>query len=339
MTPLQSQSDTPLVRVHDLSVRFAGTPPVHAVNNVSFDLAPGEVLGILGESGSGKSVTLKTLLRLLPERKTRITGTIEVDGQDVLSLQGRALADHRGGVASMIFQDPSLALDPVYTIGQQIAETVIRHEGASKADAMARALEMLELVRIPSARRRLDNYPHEMSGGMRQRAMIALALACRPKLLLADEPTTALDATVQIQILLLLRDLQQELGMGVIFVTHDIGVAVEVSDRLAVMYAGSFVETGSVRDVIRDARHPYSKGLLAANLVGAVPGTRLDAVPGAPPALSALPEGCSFAPRCAHAEAACSASPIPVWTGGDGRWARCVQATRAEAMAGAGGRS
>ncbi|MDP4990564.1 MAG: ABC transporter ATP-binding protein [Marivita lacus] len=333
MTPFRSPNDTPLVRVRDLSVRFAGTPPVHAVNSVSFDLAPGEVLGILGESGSGKSVTLKTLLRLLPERKTRITGQVEVDGQDVLALQGRALADHRGGVASMIFQDPSLALDPVYTIGQQIAETVIRHDGLSKSDAMARALEMLEIVRIPSAKRRLANYPHEMSGGMRQRAMIALALACRPKLLLADEPTTALDATVQIQILLLLRDLQKELGMGVIFVTHDIGVAVEVSDRLAVMYAGSFVETGSVKDVIRDARHPYSKGLLAANLVGAAPGTRLDAVPGAPPPLNALPEGCSFAPRCAHAETACSMSPLPIWNGGNGRWARCVQASCIGALA------
>lgn len=328
MNVSQSAQNAPLVSVRDLSVRFAGTPPVHAVNSVSFDLASGEVLGILGESGSGKSVTLKTLLRLLPERKTRITGAVDVDGQDVLSLSGRALADHRGGVVSMIFQDPSLALDPVYTIGHQIAETVMRHEGASKHDAMARALEMLELVRIPSAKRRLANYPHEMSGGMRQRAMIALALACRPKLLLADEPTTALDATVQIQILLLLRELQQEMGMGVIFVTHDIGVAVEVSDRLAVMYAGSFVETGSVADIIRDARHPYSKGLLAANLVGAVPGTRLDAVPGAPPALSALPEGCAFAPRCAHAEDLCAASPVPVWSDGGRRWARCVHATR-----------
>ncbi|MDP5084114.1 MAG: ABC transporter ATP-binding protein [Yoonia sp.] len=333
MTPSATKSDHPLVSVRDLSVRFDGTPPVHAVNNVSFDLASGEVLGILGESGSGKSVTLKTLLRLLPERRTTITGAVEVDGEDVIALQGRALADHRGGVASMIFQDPSLALDPVYTIGQQIAETVIRHEGATSRVAMARALEMLELVRIPSAKRRLGNYPHEMSGGMRQRAMIALALACRPKLLLADEPTTALDATVQIQILLLLRELQQEMGMGVIFVTHDIGVAVEVSDRLAVMYAGSFVETGSVADIIRDARHPYSKGLLAANLVGAVPGTRLDAVPGAPPALNALPEGCAFAPRCAHAEDLCLTTPVPVWSGAAGRWARCVHATREGATA------
>jgi peptide/nickel transport system ATP-binding protein len=316
----------PLVEVSDLTVEFAGKPPTHAVNGVSFSLQPGEVLGILGESGSGKSVTLKTLLRLLPHKKTRIGGSVQVDGRDVLALKGRALADHRGGVASMIFQDPALALDPVYTIGRQIAETVVRHEGTSMRDAMARALEMLELVRIPSAKRRLKNYPHEMSGGMRQRAMIALALACKPKLLLADEPTTALDATVQIQILLLLRDLQREMGMGVIFVTHDIGVAVEVSDKLAVMYAGSFVETGSVAQVIRDARHPYSKGLLAANLVDAVPGTQLDAIPGAPPALHEPPVGCSFAPRCGLARPACADSPLPVWSAGPDRWARCVVA-------------
>lgn len=321
----------PLVEISDLTVRFAGDPPVHAVNGVSFTLAQGEVLGILGESGSGKSVTLKTLLRLLPPRRTAIGGRVEVDGQDVLALEGRALADHRGGVVSMIFQDPGLALDPVYTIGQQIAETVIRHEGVSRRAAMARALDMLELVRIPSAKRRLSNYPHEMSGGMRQRAMIALALACKPKLLLADEPTTALDATVQIQILLLLRELQREMGMGVIFVTHDIGVAVEVSDKLAVMYAGSFVETGTVAEIIRDARHPYAQGLLAANLVGAEPGALLQAIPGAPPALNTPPTGCAFAPRCTLARAACSADPLPRWEHRDDRWARCVVAAEAGA--------
>lgn len=319
-----------LVEVSDLTVTFAGTPPVHAVNGVSFTLEQGEVLGILGESGSGKSVTLKTLLRLLPARRTQIGGSVRVDGQDVLALEGRALADHRGGIVSMIFQDPGLALDPVYTIGQQIAETVMRHEGLGRRDAMARALEMLDLVRIPSAKRRLSNYPHEMSGGMRQRAMIALALACKPKLLLADEPTTALDATVQIQILLLLRELQREMGMGVIFVTHDIGVAVEVSDKLAVMYAGRFVETGTVAEIIRDARHPYSQGLLAANLVGAEPGTLLQAIPGAPPALHAPPVGCSFAPRCALARPACNADPVALWQSRDDRWARCLSAAEAD---------
>ncbi|MEM9341565.1 MAG: ABC transporter ATP-binding protein [Pseudomonadota bacterium] len=322
---------TPLVEVKDLSVRFDGTPSVYAVNDVSFTLAQGEVLGILGESGSGKSVTLKTLLRLLPERRARVTGEVKVNGSDVLGLTGRALADHRGGVVSMIFQDPALALDPVYTIGRQIAETVVRHDGVSMREGKARALEMLELVRIPSAKRRLAAYPHEMSGGMRQRAMIALALSCRPKLLLADEPTTALDATVQIQVLLLLRELQRELGMGVIFVTHDIGVAVEVSDKLAVMYAGSFVEAGSVAEVIGDARHPYSKGLLAANLVGAEPGATLEAIPGAPPALHAPPVGCAFAPRCPIATKACEAGPLPVWRTSEARWARCVAACAASA--------
>jgi peptide/nickel transport system ATP-binding protein len=318
----------PLVEVTNMSVRFDGTPAVYAVNDVSFTLAPGEVLGILGESGSGKSVTLKTLLRLLPEKKARVSGKVVVDGTDVLGLKGHDLADHRGGVVSMIFQDPALALDPVYPIGRQIAEAVVRHEGVSMRDGMARALQMLELVRIPSPRRRLSNYPHEMSGGMRQRAMIALALACKPKLLLADEPTTALDATVQIQILLLLRELQQEMGMGVIFVTHDIGVAVEVSDRLAVMYGGSFVETGSVSEIIRDARHPYSHGLLAANLVDAVPGTQLDAIPGAPPALHDVPTGCTFAPRCTLAEPLCTNGPIPLWKKRGSRWARCTVAAR-----------
>jgi peptide/nickel transport system ATP-binding protein len=313
----------PLVEVENLTVRFGGVRAVHAVNGVSFTLAAGETLTILGESGSGKSVTLKTLLRLLPENRTTIGGSVRVAGADVLTLDGKALADHRGGVASMIFQDPMLALDPVYTIGEQIAEAVIRHEGAGRAEADARALEMLTRVRIPSPERRLRAYPHEMSGGMRQRAMIALALACRPKLLLADEPTTALDATVQIQILLLLRELQQEFGMGMIFVTHDIGVAVEVSDRLAVMYAGNFVETGSVRDIIRNPRHPYTKGLLAANLHGAVRGSRLDAIPGAPPPLDEPPTLCAFAPRCSARIEPCGAKPAPVSLPAPGRSVRC----------------
>jgi peptide/nickel transport system ATP-binding protein len=320
---------TPLVSLRDVTVTFQGKPDVHAVNGVSFDLVPGEVLGILGESGSGKSVTLKTLLRILPEKRTRITGSISVAGMDVLALSGKSLADYRGRVASMIFQDPALALDPVYTIGQQIAEGVIRHEGVSMASACARALEMLELVRIPSAKRRLDAYPHEMSGGMRQRAMIALALACRPKLLLADEPTTALDATVQIQILLLLRELQKELGMSVIFVTHDIGAAVEVSDKLAVMYAGKFIETGSVRDIIRDARHPYTRGLLAANLHDAARGQKLEAIPGSPPKLDAIPTTCSFAPRCTHAVPRCHAELPPLVALGENRHVRCILAENA----------
>ncbi|SEM29177.1 peptide/nickel transport system ATP-binding protein [Bosea lupini] len=320
---------TPLVAMENVTVRFKGAQTVHAVNGVSLTLEPGKVLGILGESGSGKSVTLKTLLRLLPESRTEIGGKVMVDGKDVLALGPQELSDYRGAVTSMIFQDPALALDPVYTVGEQIAEAIVRHEKLSAKQAMARALELLELVRIPSPERRLKAYPHEMSGGMRQRAMIALALAARPKLLLADEPTTALDATVQIQILLLLRQLQRDLGMGVIFVTHDIGVAVEVSDRLAVMYAGQIVETGTVRELLRDPRHPYTRGLLAANLHGAKKGERLEAIPGAPPPLNEAPSSCSFAPRCKQAQDICRANLPPAVALGEGRLVRCVQAEAA----------
>jgi peptide/nickel transport system ATP-binding protein len=226
----------------------------------------------------------------------------------------------------MIFQEPALALDPVYTIGQQIAESVMRHEGKSQADGMKRALEMLEVVRIPSAKRRLDAYPHEMSGGMRQRAMIALALACKPKILLADEPTTALDATVQIQILLLLRELQREFGMSIIFVTHDIGVAIEICDRVAVMYAGQIVEQGTTSQIVRSAVHPYPKGLLSSTVHGAKRGERLETIPGTPPSLDTKPASCSFAPRCKFVQDRCTeALPPNVELAGD-RVVRCIRA-------------
>jgi peptide/nickel transport system ATP-binding protein len=254
-----------LVEIDNLNVRFTGERTVYAVNDLSLTLGEGEVLGLLGESGSGKSVTLRALMRLLPKKRTQISGSIQVLGLDVLALDDEKLSAFRGQTVSMIFQEPALALDPVYTIGQQIAESVMRHEGKSQTEAVARALEMLEVVRIPSAKRRLEAYPHEMSGGMRQRAMIALALACKPKILLADEPTTALDATVQIQILLLLRELQREFGMSVIFVTHDIGVAIEICDRVAVMYAGQIVETGTLSQIVRAPIHPYARGLLASS--------------------------------------------------------------------------
>ena len=296
----------PLVEIRDLRVTFTGARDVHAVNGVDLHLRPRETLGVLGESGSGKSVTLKTLLRLLPEKTTRISGAVRVLGRDVMGLEGKALADHRGGTVSMIFQDPILALDPIYKIGDQIAEAVMRHEGASRAQGRARALEMLTRVRIPSPQRRLDAYPHEMSGGMRQRAMIALALACRPKLLLADEPTTALDATVQIQVLLLIRELQREFNLGVIFVTHDIGVAVEVSDRIGVMYAGKLVEMAPVERMVDAPQHPYSRGLLASTVHDGMRGQRLDSIPGAPPDLAQVPAGCSFAPRCKFVRPDCT---------------------------------
>jgi len=320
----------PLVSINELSVRFARAgQTIHAVNGVSFALAPGEVLGVLGESGSGKSVTLRAMLRILPAHRSSVTGSIRVAGRDVLALSGSALDDYRGGTVSMIFQEPMLAFDPVFTIGQQIAESVQRHMRVDGRAARARALEMLERVQIPSAKRRLDAYPHEMSGGMRQRAMIALALACKPKLLLADEPTTALDATVQIQILLLLRELQREFGMSVIFVTHDVGVAIEVADRLAVMYAGRIVETGGVGEVIRSPRHPYTQGLLSSTVRGELRGQRIEAIPGSPPDLAALPAGCAFAPRCRYAAETCArAVPESVDLGG-GHQARCVLLRRA----------
>jgi peptide/nickel transport system ATP-binding protein len=316
---------TPLVEVRDLRVRFTGERTVHAVNGVDMLLAEGEVLGLLGESGSGKSVTLRALLKMLPTGRSQVSGSIRIAGRKVLELDAAALEEMRGGVASMIFQEPMLALDPVYTIGDQIAETVVRHKGASWRAGRARALEMLERVRIPSARRRLDDYPHEMSGGMRQRAMIALALSCSPKVLLADEPTTSLDATVQMQVLLLLRELQRELGMAVIFVTHDIGVAVEICDRVSVMYAGRIVETGTMRNVVRKPSHPYTQGLLASTINGAKRGTRLEAIPGAPPGLDRLAAGCAFAPRCRATGPECLTGDIPMVTLGAARAARCIR--------------
>jgi peptide/nickel transport system ATP-binding protein len=226
----------------------------------------------------------------------------------------------------MVFQEPMLAMDPVYTVGQQIMEAVRNHQKVSAAEARARALEMLTLVRIPSPERRLQAYPHEMSGGMRQRAMIALALSSKPRILLADEPTTALDATVQVQVLLLLRELQRELGLSMIFVTHDISVAVEVADRIAVMYAGRIVETGTVRDVIRAPRHPYTIGLLSTRAHGGrLEGHRLPAIPGSPPDLANLPPGCAFAPRCSLVADACrTTTPEPVDLAG-GHLVRCLR--------------
>jgi peptide/nickel transport system ATP-binding protein len=324
-------TDPAAIEVEDLKVSFRQRDrTVHAVNGVSFALARGEVLGILGESGSGKTVTLRALMRLLPAH-CEIAGRIAIDGEDIIAATPPRLEQLRGNRIAMIFQEPVTALDPVFTIGDQIAETIVRHAGTSHREAARRAVELLERVQIPSAKRRFANFPHEMSGGMRQRAMIALALSCNPSVLLADEPTTALDVTVQIQILLLLRELQRERGMAVIFVTHDVGVAAEISDRLAVMYAGRFVEVGSVREVLRHPAHPYTEGLLAANLHGAEPGARLQTIPGIPPNLTALPPGCSFAPRCAYALAACD-EPPPARFYGDGHVAYCLRAAEPAAI-------
>ena len=288
-----SEPSSPLVTVNNLHVTFESRDAsVNAVNGVSFELDPGEVLCILGESGSGKSVTMRAMMRLLPKNTARISGQIDIAGHDVIAMNDKAISDMRGPVVSMIFQEPMTAFDPVFTIGDQIAETIVRHENITHTEAMTRALDLLDLVQIPSAKSRLKNYPFEMSGGMRQRAMIALALSCRPSLLLADEPTTALDATVQIQILLLLRKLRDELGMAIMFVTHDVGVAVEIADKMAVMYAGRFVETGSVANVFSNPAHHYTHGLMASTVKRANKGGRLAAIDGSPPDLTALPPGC-----------------------------------------------
>ena len=310
-----ADSDT-LVDVRQLTVDFkAGKKSIRAVAGVDLSLQKGETVALLGESGSGKSVTLRTLLRLHP-KSARTGGTVTVDGRTV----------------SMIFQDPGLAFDPVYKVGDQIAEAVKQHDGVSIAEGRKRALALFERVRIPSPERRLDNYPHEMSGGMRQRAMIALALACRPKVLLADEPTTALDATVQIQVLLLIRELQRELGLGVIFVTHDIGVAVEVADRIAVMYGGRIVEMGSCHSVIRNPSHPYTRGLLHSRAGHAAQkGSRLVAIPGAPPDLANLPPGCAFAPRCTEAIEQCRQVIPQAVTVERGHFACCIRTSAAPA--------
>ncbi|MEP7102826.1 MAG: ABC transporter ATP-binding protein [Burkholderiales bacterium] len=320
------------VEIQDLNVTFTGgRKPVHAVSGVDLHVQRGEVVALIGESGSGKSVTLRSILRLHNERRTTITGRIQVGEQNVLALPGAQLADFRGKVGSMIFQEPLLALDPVYSVGAQITEAIRRHEPVSAGEARQRAHALFERVRIPSPERRLDAYPHEMSGGMRQRAMIALALACRPQLLLADEPTTALDATVQIQILLLLRELQRELGLSVIFVTHDIGAAVEVADRIAVMYAGRIVEEGPVATLIRAPRHPYTMALLRSRAHGALAKKadgsrpRLETIAGAPPDLSALPAGCAFAERCGLAQDACHETRPPVVMLSPQHAARCLR--------------
>ncbi len=313
-----------LLSVRDLSVEFATRDgAVRAVNAVSFELRPGQVLALLGESGSGKSVTLRSILGLHPPVRTRVSGQVLLKGRDVNQLEEHARQALRGGVVSMVFQEPMTALDPVYTVGHQIEETLVQHRGLERAAARTRARELLDLVQVPSPERCLASYPHEISGGMRQRAMIAIALACQPELLLADEPTTALDVTVQAQILWLLRDLQRRLGLAVIFVTHDLGVAAEIADDAAVMYGGRIVEQAPIRELFRAPAHPYTKGLMQATVRRGQKGKALVPIPGAPPNLLALPAGCAFAARCPHAEPVCVETPPPRHVVASGHESRC----------------
>jgi len=281
---------------------------VHAVNSVDFDLRPGELLGVVGESGSGKSVTMMSLLRLLPSPPAEMrNGTVMFDGQDLLKISPEELRKVRGSKIGFIFQDPMTSLNPVYTIGFQLAEPLRSHLGMSKAQARERSTELLRLVGIPDPEQRLKDYPHQFSGGMRQRVMIAIALACDPQVLIADEPTTALDVTIQAQIIELVKELRKKLGMAIIWVTHDLGVIAGIADRVMVMYAGQIVEEGPVTEIFKDPQHPYTRALLKT--VPAVRGPReekLQVIEGQPPIMHEAPVACSFRNRCQFAFDRCS---------------------------------
>ena len=302
-----------------------GAPPLTAVGDVSFDVARGRTLGIVGESGSGKSLTAMSILRLLPEPAVRIAGgEILFEGEDLARASERALRRVRGRRLSMVFQEPSTALNPVLTIGDQVGEPLRIHEGLGRAAATARAIGLLEQVGIPAAAERARAYPHQLSGGMKQRAMIAMALACRPALLIADEPTTALDVTVQAQILALLERLRRELDMAMILITHDLGVVAEACDDVAVMYGGRIVERAAVGELLRHPRHPYTRGLMRAmpkaestnpdHHAAPAPGARvrLQEIAGLVPSLGKFPAGCGFAPRCPNAADDCRAAAPPL---------------------------
>jgi len=294
----------PLLQVSDLSVRFdTDEGPVHAVDRMSFSLNAGEVLGIVGESGCGKSVTCMSLVRLLPETAT-IQGQALFDGRDLLSLSQRRLRSVRGREISFVFQEPMTSLNPVFTVGRQIGEVLERHLGLSRSAAQARVIELLRLVRIPAPERRVHEYPHQLSGGMRQRVMIAMALACDPKVLVADEPTTALDVTIQAGILDLLRDIRERLGTAVILITHNLGVVADIADRVLVMYAGRKAEESDVGELFANPQHPYTIGLLGAipRPSDGEPVERLQEIPGRVPSLRELPVGCAFADRCPRAD-------------------------------------
>ena len=338
----QSHAGAPLLQVRHLQTHFATDAGlVKAVEDVSFTLNAGETLAVVGESGSGKSVTSLSIMGLIPNPPGRIVGgeilfrTREGPVVDLTKLPIKALRKHRGRDIAMIFQEPMTSLDPVFTVGAQIAEAAALHLGMNRHAARKRALDMLELVEIPAARQRIDEYPHQLSGGMRQRVMIAVALACNPSLLIADEPTTALDVTIQAQILALLNKLRREIGMAVLFVTHNLGVVAEIADRVVVMYSGRVVEEGDVHSLFQRPRHPYTRGLLdclprraldeTSDDKSAVARRRLNAIPGqvASP-LDPLP-GCAFAPRCALVLPECSAAMPPLAALAAGQGSRCIR--------------
>lgn len=328
----------PVLDIRNMQTVFRiGGRDIAAVTDLTLTVEPGETVALVGESGSGKSVTSLSILGLLPKKVGRLAqGSVAFRGKsgetrDLAKLDAEALRRVRGNDIAMVFQEPMTSLNPVYTVGEQIAEPIRIHLGRSHREAVADAVRLLADVGIPDPERRARQYPHELSGGMRQRATIAMALACNPSLLIADEPTTALDVTIQAQILDLLARLQRERGMAMLFVTHNLGVVAEIADRVAVMYAGRIVETGRVAEVFAHPRHPYTKGLLrsvprlgeASALKAA--GTPLPTIAGAVPSLSNLPAGCSFAPRCPYAIPACNAAVPPLAETGDGQLSRCIR--------------
>jgi oligopeptide/dipeptide ABC transporter ATP-binding protein len=288
----------PLLRVEHLTTVFdLPEGPVPAVDDVSFEIGAGETLGLVGESGSGKSVTALSLMRLVQPPGRIAGGRVLFKGRDLLPLADAQMRQIRGADIALIFQEPMTALNPVFTVGDQIAETLVVHGRARRAEAMRQAVALMDRVRIPNAGARVHDYPHQMSGGMRQRVLIATALACRPSLVIADEPTTALDVTIQGEILDLLREMKAELGLSLLLITHDLGVVAETADRVAVMYAGRIVEQAPVRAIFHEPTHPYTRGLLAS-IPGGLPGQPLRAIDGTVPLLGQLPQGCAFSPRC-----------------------------------------
>ena len=331
---MDSGAQAPVLQVDDLRTHFfTRDGVVRAVDGVSFKVAAGETIGIVGESGCGKSVTSLSIMRLIPPKSGRtVGGTIRFDGQDLLKLPEAEMRKIRGNRIAMIFQEPMTSLNPVLTIGDQIAESVILHQGASRRAALDRAREMLELVRIPDAKRRLSDYPHQFSGGMRQRVMIAMALCCNPMLLIADEPTTALDVTIQAQILRLMRELKERLGAAIMLITHDLGVVAETAQRVVVMYAGRKVEEADVLELFDRPLHPYTRGLMASIPRGKHHGgtskRRLAEIPGIVPSLREPIPGCAFAPRCSLAGERCSREAPPLVEKGAGHVVACWEADR-----------